>query len=331
MSRRVDAEILQRTWDDNQDLWGQWSTEHIDVVQRFELLRNELQNAAATPLQHLEEPVIKSAEREKEYQEWQQILEPYVSNQDTWLTAPWMVTEFLIYRKLMQAIGYWDPKSPGYQHDPFLAQKQAGLHSSVTSAESVLAKLFYQTPEVLHEESLEAGLALATSIALWGNKMDLSLWPADKEQRNSDIFSKILEQASQNLLHDDTQVLRRHCQMLKERGGGQVDIIVDNAGFELVTDRSLFDRIGHCNDGYVSTQIASDLCVRCLGKGFAGNCGVLRTAGSRRISGVSRGRSKMASIFTKGSMEVPRRQLLGATVCHVGYDRTVAIGSGPAL
>ncbi|GAX15636.1 hypothetical protein FisN_3Hh108 [Fistulifera solaris] len=239
MSRRVDAEILQRTWDDNQDLWGQWSTEHIDVVQRFELLRNELQNAAATPLQHLEEPVIKSAEREKEYQEWQQILEPYVSNQDTWLTAPWMVTEFLIYRKLMQAIGYWDPKSPGYQHDPFLAQKQAGLHSSVTSAESVLAKLFYQTPEVLHEESLEAGLALATSIALWGNKMDLSLWPADKEQRNSDIFSKILEQASQNLLHDDTQVLRRHCQMLKERGGGQVDIIVDNAGFELVTDLAL--------------------------------------------------------------------------------------------
>ena len=227
------------------ELWTQWSssTNVYDVVQRFQSLRHELQNAATTPLQHLENiSSDASPERQKECQEWKQILEPYVQNNDTWLTAPWMVTEFLVYRKLMQTLGYWDPQSPGYQFDPFVAQKQAGLHSSVASAESVLAKLFYESsPKPLSEETtIDTGLALATSIALWGNKMDLSLWPADLEYRNTDVFSKILEQASQNLLHDDTQKLVQHCRMLiQQTVGGRVDIIVDNAGFELVTDLAL--------------------------------------------------------------------------------------------
>lgn len=228
MSRRVDAEILQRTAEDNADLI--WKKDK-HILQRFQSLRKELQHA--TKLQHLEPPIQK--ERQKEYQEWKQILDPYVRNGDTWLTAPWMVTEFLVYRKLMQVLGYWDSQSPGYQYDPFLSQKRAGLHSSVASAESVLVKLLQ--PQLI--ETPDAGIALATSIALWGNKMDLSLWPADINHRNNDIFSKILEQASHNLLHDDTELLLKHCQKLQQQGGGHVDIIVDNAGFELVTDLAL--------------------------------------------------------------------------------------------
>jgi hypothetical protein len=33
--------------------------------------------------------------------------------------------------------------------------------------------------------------------------------------------------------------LAEHCEMLKERGSGKIDIIVDNAGFELVTVSSI--------------------------------------------------------------------------------------------
>lgn len=88
-------------------------------------------------------------------------------------------------------------------------------------------------------KSSSEGINLAASIALWGNKMDLSLWPADASNANIDIFSTILDKAHENLLHDDSKILAEHCEKLRQQGGGNVDIIVDNAGFELITDLAL--------------------------------------------------------------------------------------------
>lgn len=88
-------------------------------------------------------------------------------------------------------------------------------------------------------KSSSEGINLAASIALWGNKMDLSLWPADATHASMDIFSTILDKAQDNLLHDDSSTLANHCEKLQQNGGGNVDIIVDNAGFELITDLAL--------------------------------------------------------------------------------------------
>lgn len=63
--------------------------------------------------------------------------------------------------------------------------------------------------------------------------------PADAANTNVDIFTSILEKSSENLLHDDLEALADHCTKLREKGGGNVDIIVDNAGFELITDLAL--------------------------------------------------------------------------------------------
>ncbi|EEC50261.1 predicted protein [Phaeodactylum tricornutum CCAP 1055/1] len=231
MSRRIDAEILQRTWDDNREIWSQPA--FIDVKKRFEALRLELQTAADTKLTYLD-PLSEDAseERKQEWNEWMNIVSPFVEKDDTWLSAPWMVTEFYVYRKLMQCLDYWNPESPGYMYDPFSSQKDAGLSSSVTSAEAMLAKI----PDLPKNA---AGIEIAVSIALWGNKMDLSLWPADASTADQDVFSEILDAATENLLHDDTEVLAAHCDKLRSKGGGMVDIIVDNAGFELVTDLAL--------------------------------------------------------------------------------------------
>ncbi len=100
-------------------------------------------------------------------------------------------------------------------------------------AEPVLAKIPH-----LPKGSSE-GINIAASIALWGNKMDLSLWPADAANAGIDIFSNILDKAHENLLHDDSKRLAEHCETLRLKGGGNVDIIVDNAGFELITDLAL--------------------------------------------------------------------------------------------
>lgn len=223
MSRRVNEEILERTWLDNQSVWKDWPT----VLRKFQSLRRELEKAAETKLSHLPEPV--PAELKEEWREWKEILGPFVDKGDTWLTAPWMVTEFYVYRRLMECLGYFDPDSPGYHYDPFSIPKQKGLESSVTSAEAMLKRMAALPPDT-------NGLEIAMSVSLWGNKMDLSLWPADLKEANQDVFSEILSSAHDNLLHDDSSrvteyILQNKCQI--------VDIIVDNAGFELVTDLAL--------------------------------------------------------------------------------------------
>jgi len=245
MSRRVDEEILQRTYEDNKETWE--TEEFARIFQRFQDLRTELQNAATTNLALPPVPPDGCSDlRKTEWNEWKQILDPFVSKDDTWLTAPWMVTEFYVYRKLLvDVIGYWDEfdrfdgdgktKNPGYLYDPFAKQKRAGLESSVASAESVLAKI----NNLVDADAIDQGTKLATSIALWGNKMDLSLWPADTKTASKDIFSAILDKAQEGLLHDDSDRLVKYVEELRAKGGGNIDIIVDNAGFELITDLAL--------------------------------------------------------------------------------------------
>jgi len=249
MSRRVDEEILQRTYDDNKEIWE--TKEFSGILQRFQDLRNELQNAAATKLALPPAPPEGCSDvRQTEWDEWKQILDPFVSKEDTWLEAPWMVTEFYVYRRLLvDVIGYWDEfdrfeesgsvKNPGYLYDPFAPQKRAGLESSVASAESVMAKINNLVDSSGENGDIDQGTKLATSIALWGNKMDLSLWPADTKTATKDIFSAILDKAQEGLLHDDSSGLVEYCEKLRAKGGGNVDIIVDNAGFELITDLAL--------------------------------------------------------------------------------------------
>ena len=259
MSRRVDSEILHRTALDNQEAWSS-DPAFAPVLAKFQQLRQELQNAADTKLSYLDDDNDNntandnnnnnSAERIQEAQEWRQLLQPYIENGDTWLTAPWMVTEFYVYRRLMQALRYWDRTSPGFMYDPFAKPKRDGLVSSVASAEAVLAqfpKLLLPTTTTTNtttddNDEYDQGIGLAASFALWGNKMDLSLWPADASGKARDVFSAIWASASENLLHDDTALLAQHCARLRRSqggGGGNVDIIVDNAGLELVTDLAL--------------------------------------------------------------------------------------------
>mmetsp|Transcript_28405 Transcript_28405/g.39920 ORF Transcript_28405/g.39920 Transcript_28405/m.39920 type:complete len:491 (-) Transcript_28405:368-1840(-) len=231
MSRRVDSDILQRTYEDCESDLASPGFEN--ELKRFQDLRSELQSAATTKLTYLPDlPADASAERQREYAEWKEMLSPFIDNDDTWLSAPWLVTEFYVYRRLMQALGYWDENSKGYKYDPFIKAKRDGLKSSPGSAEAMLEKIF-TLPKT------KEGVALASAFALWGNKMDLSIWPADVSNQDVDVFSGVLASASENLLHDDTLLLEDHCEKLRATGGGNVDIIVDNAGFELVTDLAL--------------------------------------------------------------------------------------------
>jgi hypothetical protein len=75
-----------------------------------------------------------------------------------------------------------------------------------------------------------------------------------------------LEKSSENLLHDDFDDLADHCNILREKGGGNVDIIVDNAGFELITDLALAQYlvesgIASCVTFQLKSHVSSRHCV----------------------------------------------------------------------
>lgn len=236
MSRRIDQEILQRTFEENKDEF--LSERFTKAYANFQKLRSDLQNAQSTyirALEPLDEHMSSDPLRVQEYKEWQDILQPHIEKQSTWLSTPWMIAEFYLYRRLMEALEYFNPSAPTFRYDPFAKQKHRGLVSSVATAEPILKQI-----SGLENSSIEDGFALASAFALWGNKMDLSIWPADGNVDHA-VFEKVLASANDNLLHDDTARLVTYGVELKERGGGNIDIIVDNAGFELIMDLALAD------------------------------------------------------------------------------------------
>ena len=82
MSRRVNREILERTWQDCIEDWtadgGESEDKYAKVKKRFQELRDELEEAATTKITYLD-PLSaedsESPERQKESQEWKAILD----------------------------------------------------------------------------------------------------------------------------------------------------------------------------------------------------------------------------------------------------------------
>lgn len=88
-------------------------------------------------------------------------------------------------------------------------------------------------------------------VALWGNKCDLSISAgAANHQVDGDPVGQALRM-QQNILRDDAEAV--WCHLVNSRRTGRLDIVLDNAGFELYTDLCLAELL-------TSTGVAS--CVR---------------------------------------------------------------------
>ena len=223
MSRRVREEILGRLFEENkEELDGEAMK---DAKAALEELYAELSEPATSQLR----PIGGAG---ADVEEWNRILAPFVGM--NWLDAPWCVTEFYLYRRIMEALDYFNS---GF--DPFAKQKARGLDTAFASVESLAPRVIAASQGGASD--LSTGLRLMTAVSLWGNRMDLSLWPAGTEGNVADAFSQVLASSSANLLADDFDQLLAEASKALEAGGRRVDIVVDNAGFELVTDLCLAD------------------------------------------------------------------------------------------
>ena len=145
---------------------------------------------------------------------WHDYLAPY-AGQD-WLAVPWFLAETYFYRRILEAIGYFRPRSGAFGRDPYAQQKRLGLERTPLAG--------------LAAEPLPLDAALRG--ALWGNQADLSLWPADAEGGPGGA----------TLLADDGPAVLAHLDALIARSA-TVDVILDNAGAELAHDLLLTDAL----------------------------------------------------------------------------------------
>lgn len=148
----------------------------------------------------------------------------------------------------MAAIDYFNQRV-----DPFTLQKELGLTSAIDSINTLAVRANSVHASSTSSDFQQRLSQLQTFVltSLWGNRMDLSLWPVgsantQKEStisavhRAAEAFSSVLEAGQRMILSNDIEQLSKYVDSLGNTST-RMDIIVDNAGFELFCDLCLAD------------------------------------------------------------------------------------------
>ncbi|TAF03248.1 MAG: protein-glutamate O-methyltransferase family protein [Nostocales cyanobacterium] len=168
----------------------------------------------------------------RDFCHWEKYLQPYRNQR--WVDVPWFFAETYFYRLILNITNYFQHEE--WQNvDPFSLQKSQGLETSIKAIISLCTQV-----EQWLDESIKKGIPSKSSLiallyfALWGNRVDLSLWSAfENDRSNFDIQTQL-----SNILVDDTFALTK---LLTKTQNNRIDFVIDNAGFELVCDLCLVD------------------------------------------------------------------------------------------
>jgi len=180
-----------------------------------------------------------------DFQDWQGYLTPYLDK--NWLQVPWFTAEMYFYRRILEAIGYYQP-GPFQGYDPFLKQKQIVLESA-SDAIRHLGKQLDQFLNAQHigESIRRAELQELLLLNVWGNQADLSMWSASEDRPDHQNSND----QQTHLLVDDTEMVVNYL-IASGNKTNRVDFILDNYGPELVYDIGLADYL-------LSTQMVSEI------------------------------------------------------------------------
>jgi len=183
-----------------------------EVVAALEAFREEI---SSQPMQPLHEPAPDAAF-------WNGKLAAYQGK--TWLEVPWYFAETFFYRRLLEAVRYFQP-GPWQGYDPFGKQKLQQEEAAVERLSEGWGQLANVAPEVVFEALLHS--------CLWGNRADLSNYTVQVQARGG----LAAREERSNLLIDHTDQV--HARLAG--GLGRVDFVNDNVGMELLFDLALAD------------------------------------------------------------------------------------------
>jgi hypothetical protein len=195
------------------------------IIDALEAFRQEI---ASEPMQPLREEA-------PDLPLWNQALAAYRGR--TWLEVPWYFAETFFYRRLLEAVRYFQP-GPWEGHDPFGKQKRQQEAKAVSVlTESEVTRSLWQPPRA---QPGDAGTSAAETRAsrllhacLWGNRADLSNITVN--MRASEGLAT--EEQRRHILIDHTDAVMERL----DRGLPRVDFINDNVGLDLLFDMVLAD------------------------------------------------------------------------------------------
>lgn len=210
--------------------------EIIDLVQcieRMGVLMTELsQNATLRPI---------IDDDESDVALWNKEIAKYMKAK-TFMSAPWVFAEAYKYRRLRECFSvskYWKDYDVFFRQkcDTFSRSQEAVLELSLRFAEVGWPTAGVDEQIVSEKERLM--FLELTQICLWGNSTDLSLLIDMTEEQIKSLQStggEHLTATEKNILGNDLPQLWEAVKALKVMGGGRIDFVLDNAGFELYCD-----------------------------------------------------------------------------------------------
>jgi uncharacterized protein with ATP-grasp and redox domains len=159
---------------------------------------------------------------------WHDYVRPYLDH--NWLQVPWFFAETYFYRRLIAITDFF---RTGF--DPFAAQKQQGLHTTVTRGRALAT----QTHRLLADGWRPEGLIHLLTLALWGNQADMSLWAPDDVTQPSHVPA---DHPHEHLVVHEAAAVAHYFTALHNESRThppRVDCLLDNAGLELLGDLCL--------------------------------------------------------------------------------------------
>ncbi|XP_008395918.1 damage-control phosphatase ARMT1 isoform X1 [Poecilia reticulata] len=233
-------------------------------------LRNELQT---------DKPLLELMDGLSDTESWNQYMQRQqrqLGDQElvSWFKSPWLYVECYMYRRIQEAI-WLNP--PINNFDVF---NEGKTQSFFESQQAVMALCTYlgdvqKSMEKLSENQLSEYFNKLLQVSLWGNKCDLSISAGQENSQKASPIDSLPSLQSFILVNDSNMVWLTLNSSRRPEGSGQktadrVDIVLDNAGFELVTDLVLADFLvssglarhihfhGKCFPWFVSDVTAND-------------------------------------------------------------------------
>ncbi|KAK9594504.1 Hairy/enhancer-of-split with YRPW motif protein 2 [Aspergillus fumigatus] len=230
------AKIIQGVIDDigetagAQDVGCQKRAESIAIQIALKDIKTGIeQNKPLTPLPD---------DGKLDIQEWNKQLA--ATGECSWTNCPWLFGECYMYRSIQRMLNsskHWQ------NYDVFKRQKDSTFVKSRAAVEELASRYMQIVADtrLAQDESKEAAQKLLfiemTEIALWGNATDLSLLAnLTLEDLQNLQGREAIQKSQRNIVDNDTDDVWAYLQRTAGQTRRQIDIILDNAGFEFFTD-----------------------------------------------------------------------------------------------
>ncbi|XP_068129160.1 damage-control phosphatase ARMT1-like [Hyperolius riggenbachi] len=209
------------------------------AISFFSKLRNEMQT---------DKPILPLTSDWPDTHLWNQYLEQQRTllnegEEPSWFRSPWLYVECYMYRRIQEGMVFSPPIA---EFDVFGAVKNESFFQSQQAIIALCTHLQERKRDIpsLSKEQRQEEFYKLLQVSLWGNKCDLSISGGQDNSQKSSILAS-LESLKPFVLVDDMVSLWN----ILSRSGTEkdaktrVDIVLDNAGFELITDFILADAI----------------------------------------------------------------------------------------